>query len=394
MTPSSDHPGTPVGLHAGPMTRAPGLDTLRALAIVLVFCFHYRVFVSPAPDLGWLSNVGWSGVDLFFVLSGYLIGEQLMAGLARGERLSLRGFYARRATRTLPLYWLVLAAFFLLPGQLGGREPPPLWRFLTFTQNLQLAPGTAFSHAWSLCVEEQFYLVLPLALLAARALRLSRRQVWLGIAGLTLAAMAWRHHLWTLYGGPGADVVGYYQNIYYATLGRADEFLPGLAVALLQHGHPRLWAGLMRHGRLLLALGLAAVGLMWTVAAHRYVLPDDSWGWFMTAIGYSAMAWAYALLLLACLAPGHALSRRALPGARSLALWSYAVYLTHKPLAHVMKPALQDLPGWAAFGLTALASVALGGLLYHAIERPLMRWRQRRWPGQFRPAAPTAAQPA
>ncbi len=369
-------------------SRAPGLDTLRALAIVLVFCFHYRVFVSDTPDLGWFSNVGWTGVDLFFVLSGYLIGEQLMAGLARGETLSLRSFYARRAARTWPLFWLVLAAFFLMPGMLGGREPPPLWRFLTFTQNIELMPGTAFSHAWSLCVEEQFYLLLPLALLAARALRLSRRQAWLGIAGLTLAAIAWRSHLWTLYGRSDEQIVGYYQHIYYATLGRADEFLPGLAVALLQHGHPQAWARLMRHGRRLLALGLAAVGLVWTVAVQTYRLPDGGWGFFMTGLGYSAMAWAYALLLVACLAPGHALSRRAWPGARSLALWSYAIYLTHKPLAHVMKPLLQEAPAWAAFGLTALASVALGGVLYHALERPVMRWRQRRWPSQFRPAAP------
>ena len=375
--------------------RTPGLDTLRALAILLVFCFHYRVFVSGTPDLGWLSSVGWSGVDLFFVLSGYLIGEQLMAGLARGETLSLSRFYARRASRTWPLFWLVLAAFFLLPGQLGGREPPPLWRFLTFTQNIQLMPGTAFSHAWSLCVEEQFYLVLPLALLAARALRLSRRQAWLALAGLSLAAMAWRTHLWTLYGREADGMTdGYYPNIYYATLGRADEFLPGLAVALLQHGHPRRWAALMQRGRLLLTLALMAVALMWTMAALSYYQPDVGWGFFMTAIGYSAMAWAYALLLLALLAPGHVLSRWAPPGARSLALWSYAIYLTHKPLAHVLKPLLQDLPAGAAFGTTALASVALGGLLYHAIERPVMRWRQQRWPSQFSRPVDAAAQPA
>ncbi|MDL5030779.1 acyltransferase [Pelomonas sp. APW6] len=375
-------------------SRAPGLDTLRALAIILVFSYHYRVFVSATPDLGWLSNVGWSGVDLFFVLSGYLIGEQLMAGLARGETLSLRSFYARRAARTWPLFWLVLAAYFLLPGVLGGREPPPLWRFLTFTQNIELTPGTAFSHAWSLCVEEQFYLLLPLVLLAARALRLSRRQAWLGIAGLTLAAIAWRSHLWTLYGRSEEEIIGYYQHIYYATLGRADEFLPGLAVALLQHGHPQQWARLMRQGRRLLVLGLAAVGLMWTVAVQTYRIPDVGWGYFMTGFGYSAMAWAYALLLVACLAPGHALSRRSLPGARSLALWSYAIYLTHKPLAHVMQPLLQGWPDWAAFGLTALASVALGAALYHAVERPVMRWRQRRWPSQFRPAAPLGARTA
>lgn len=369
-------------------SRAPGLDMLRALAIVLVFCFHYRVFVSDTPDLGWLSNVGWTGVDLFFVLSGYLIGEQVMAGLARGETLSLRSFYARRAARTWPLFWLVLAAFFLMPGVLGGREPPPLWRFLTFTQNIGLVPGTAFSHAWSLCVEEQFYLLLPLALGAAQALRLSRRQAWLGVAGLTLAAIAWRSHLWTLYGRSDEEIVGYYQHIYYATLGRADEFLPGLAVALLQHGHPQAWARLMRHGRRLLALGFAAVGLVWAVAIQTYRLPDGGWGFFMTGIGYSAMAWAYALLLVACLAPGHALSRHSLPGARSLALWSYAIYLTHKPLGHVMRPLLQEAPAWGAFGLTTLASVALGGVLYHLIERPVMRWRQRHWPSQFRPTAP------
>lgn len=368
-------------------SRLPGLDTLRALAIVLVFCFHYRVFVGGTPDLGWFSNIGWTGVDLFFVLSGYLIGEPLMAGLAQGRRLDLTSFYARRASRTWPLYGLVLAAFFLLPGLLGGREPPALWRFLTFTQNLGLTPGTAFSHAWSLCVEEQFYLVLPLVLLAARALRLSRRQAWLGIVALVATAVAWRHHLWTLYGRSGDEVVGYYQHIYYATAGRADEFLAGLAVALLQRGHPALWARLMGRGRLLLVLGGLAVGSMWAVAAWTYVLPDDSWGWFMTAFGYSAMAWAYALLLMACLAPGHALSDRSLPGARSLALWSYAIYLTHKPLAHVLRPLLSDLPAGAAFGVTALLSLALGGLLYRVVERPVMGWRQRLWPTQFRPVA-------
>ena len=139
-----------------PIRRTAGLDTLRAGAIVLVFMYHYMIFVSRRPTFGWASVVGWAGVDLFFVLSGYLIANQLFAGLARGGTLSVPGFYARRAFRTLPVFWLVLAAYLLLPGALGGRTPPPAWRFLTFTQNLGLQPGTAFSHAWSLCVEEQF----------------------------------------------------------------------------------------------------------------------------------------------------------------------------------------------------------------------------------------------
>ena len=66
------------------------------------------------------------------------------------------------------MFWLVLAAFALFPAAMGGKPPPPWWRFLTFTQNIGLQPGTAFSHAWSLCVEEQFYLVLPLVLARRR----------------------------------------------------------------------------------------------------------------------------------------------------------------------------------------------------------------------------------
>jgi peptidoglycan/LPS O-acetylase OafA/YrhL len=125
---------------------------------------HYMAFVSQTPTFGWGSVVGWTGVDLFFVLSGYLIANQIFAGLARGATLSPGSFYARRALRTLPVFWLVLALYFLFPAVMGGNTPPPLWRFLTFTQNIGLRPGTAFSHAWSLCIEEQFYLILPLVL--------------------------------------------------------------------------------------------------------------------------------------------------------------------------------------------------------------------------------------
>ena len=88
------------------MTLAPfaprnhGLDTLRALAISLVFMYHYMVFVSGKPTFGWASEVGWVGVDLFFVLSGYLIGNQLFAGVARGEQLSLKAF--TRGARCAP----------------------------------------------------------------------------------------------------------------------------------------------------------------------------------------------------------------------------------------------------------------------------------------------------
>ena len=82
--------------------RIHGLDTLRALAVSLVVLHHYTLFVSDAPTFGWVGEIGWAGVDLFFALSGYLIGNQIFRATGRPEGLSLPRFYARRLLRTLP----------------------------------------------------------------------------------------------------------------------------------------------------------------------------------------------------------------------------------------------------------------------------------------------------
>src|SRR5947207_6916273 len=144
--------------------RQPGLDLLRAVAIIVVVIYHAGLFGFKLP--GRVDRWGWIGVDLIFVLSGYLIGGQLLAPLARGQRINLGTFFARRAFRIMPAYFVVLAIYFLLPS---WREYPemsqPLWKFLLSIQNIALHGGTAFSHAWSLAVEDQFYLALPLLLL-------------------------------------------------------------------------------------------------------------------------------------------------------------------------------------------------------------------------------------
>src|SRR4030095_4323195 len=144
--------------------RQPGLDLLRALAIIVVVIYHAALFGFKLP--GRIDRFGWIGVDLFFVLSGYLIGGQLLAPLARGNKINLGLFLARRALRIMPAYFVVLAVYFLLPS---WREYPdmsqPLWKFLLSIQNIALHGGTAFSHAWSLAVEDQFYLALPFLLL-------------------------------------------------------------------------------------------------------------------------------------------------------------------------------------------------------------------------------------
>src|SRR6202011_3182434 len=144
-------------------TRQPGLDLLRALAVIVVVIYHAGIMGFPLP--GRVHRFGWIGVDLFFFLSGYLIGGQLLAPLASGRTIHLGRFFARRALRILPAYLVVLAIYVFLPSWREYPEMSPWWKFIISAQNIGLHGGTAFSHAWSLAIEDQFYLLLPLALL-------------------------------------------------------------------------------------------------------------------------------------------------------------------------------------------------------------------------------------
>jgi peptidoglycan/LPS O-acetylase OafA/YrhL len=372
--------------------RNNGLDTLRALAITLVFMYHYQVFVSGQPTFGWGSTVGWVGVDLFFVLSGYLIGNQLFSGLAHGQKLSLKAFYARRFLRTLPNFYVVLALFFLFPTVMGGNPPPPLWRFLTFTQNLWLTPGTAFSHAWSLCIEEQFYVLLPLAVVLVTAWRGSIRWAWAALGGFIVAAVALRSWLWLHYGREADGAIdGYYPNVYYSSFCRFDEFLPGVAVALLKNFHREAWARLLRHGHATLLAGTAAVAVMFTLIVQVYEIDGYGYGYFMTGFGYSLNAMAFAVLVVAALSPDSWLYRIRLPGAAQLAAWSYAIYLTHKPIAQILRRTLKPYAlSQPVLVLTIIAACLLGGwLLYRLVETPFMRFRDRRFPSNFPAGGPS-----
>ncbi len=378
-------------------SRNPGLDTLRACAIALVFMTHYDAFVSDRPIFGWLGDVGWMGVDLFFVLSGYLIANQLFAGLARGQVLSLPRFYARRGFRTLPVFWVVLAAFALFPVAMGGKPPPPWWRFLTFTQNIGLPPGTAFSHAWSLCVEEQFYLVLPAVLalgawLARGRVALGRAHGWALMGALVTLGVVARGVLWQTYAHPTPDY-GYMKWIYYDTLCRFDEFIPGVAIAMLKNFHRPTWDRLMARGGLLSAVGAVAVAAMLTLQHLYYYVDGQGWGFAMTTFGYSLNAWAFALMVAATLSPNARVLCWRIPGTPQLALWSYSIYLSHKSLAmflgHQLKPL--GMSDSARLAIIALACVAVGGLLYKLVEAPFMALRDRLVPSNFRGGAPAPA---
>src|SRR5437899_7004784 len=127
--------------------RQPGLDLLRALAIIVVVIYHAALFGFKLP--GRVDRFGWIGVDLFFVLSGYLIGGQLLAPLGRGRPIELRRFFARRALRIIPAYFVILSVYAFLPSWRDYPDMSPPWKFFFSVQNIGLHGGTAFSHAWS-----------------------------------------------------------------------------------------------------------------------------------------------------------------------------------------------------------------------------------------------------
>ncbi len=382
------------------MTRQNGLDTLRSAAILLVFMSHYYGFVSDNATFGIVSQLGWAGVDLFFVLSGYLIGDQILAGLAQGKNLSLPAFYKRRLLRTLPNYWVVLALYFIFPAFMGGNKPPPLWRFLTFTQNILLKPGTAFSHAWSLCVEEQFYLLLPLLCLAFVKAGRPRAAAWMTLGGLVAIGMAARWYYWIHYGSAPAGTylrAPYYGRVYYGTISRFDEFLPGVGIALLKNFHPAAWEKLITHGNGWLAAGCVAVVGVAALFLDDYFIQGTGYAFTATVFGYSWVAMSFGLLVMAALSPGSLLHRLRIPGATPLALWSYAFYLVHKPIMMILRrelPAEWDWDSPRTVAVIFAASLTGGWLLHSLVETPFMRLRRKVAPSNFAPAPSPLAEPA
>lgn len=359
-------------------SRINGLDTLRACAISLVLMYHYRVFVSHEPSFGFLSEIGWMGVDLFFVLSGYLIGNQIFAGLRSSSGFSLKTFYIRRALRTLPNFYVVLAIYFLFPIEAGGKALTPLWKFLTFTQNFDLKPGSAFSHAWSLSIEEQFYVILPLCAMMTISLLKSVRAMWLVLLSAMVGAMLMRYNMWQQL---GEDGIRYYVTIYYSSWCRFDELLPGVALALLKNFHPLIWARSLQHGRLTLVCGAIVSGLaMFLFTRYSYV-DGQGFLWFTTIFGYTILACGFALLTLASLSPDSYLYRWRIPGAASIAVWSYALYLVHKPLMNALISAF-ELWGWSVKSWPGIAamfacSVLAAYVLFRLVETPFMQMRDR-----------------
>ena len=361
---------------------------MRAIAILWVMLFHMRF--APHGLRNFVSHTGWMGVDLFFVLSGYLIGSQLLRPYTKGSVPSVGGFYLRRAFRVLPAYLAVLSLYFVLPV---FREAPgisPLWQFLTFTENFRIDyfNDQAFSHVWSLCVEEHFYLVLPLLVLVL--MRRPRFGTAVAvICGVLTLGLAVRYYIYVHQLRPTIDTDSfttlYVEKIYYPTYTRLDGLLFGVVLAAIKTFRPVWWQRAMGHGHALTLAGAAT-------CAAAFWLFRDRFSFAGTVAGFPLMSLGLALLVCASISPTSFLSKAR--GFGWIATLAYSLYLTHKEVVHLDAryfPWLTQGSGWPAMIVYFATSFAVAAVLYFLIERPFLKMRERIASRNTRPSLETSA---
>lgn len=335
----------------------PALDGVRGLAILLVMVFHFRT-----PDLPkWVSaavGIGWCGVDLFFVLSGFLITGILLD--TRDSPRCLPVFWARRVLRILPLYFAGLAL--LLAIAPAGWKPPPgdhgfYWLYLNNWVYLleDRQANHILGHFWSLAVEEQFYLLWPVVvwLLPPR---------WMlrgAAAGIVFAAAS---RFWALNVGLEPEA------IYRGTLFRLDALLAGSACAALVRS--RDWAWLARISLRGLVAAAAAIPLTLVIARSTHY--QNQW---IQALGYPILWFGSACLMLQCVvSPGGWRWLQAKP-LRWFGRYSYGLYVWHWPVAYLLLR-FGIFQGWSgAAGMQAAGfalSMAMAWTSFHALEAPVL----------------------
>jgi peptidoglycan/LPS O-acetylase OafA/YrhL len=346
--------------------------------------FHLPVRMQP--DV--IRSVGWLGVDMFFVLSGYLIGTQLLRSLADGNPLEPGRFYLRRALRILPAYFAVLGFYLVLDAWRDGSAMAPAWRFLTFTQNFGIVPEErVFRSAWSLCVEEHFYLLLPPLLLALRRVRSAAPVLALAAVvlagGMLLRGVLWADLVAPHLTGPRSDLEeAYIRHIYAPSWSRLDGLACGVLLAAVRLYRAEVWrriAGPWRALPAALALLAAAMALFYS-RGNLPVEPGLLLSQPAAVVGYPLFAAGCALLLSALLDLGPVLPR--LPGVSMLAQLAYSLYLTHfaafRAVGMASGGGLSGLSGIAVYGAASLAAAAL---LWFTVERPFLALRERWSPG-------------
>ncbi len=326
------------------MHRQMSLDGLRAYAILMVVAYHTATSQLPG---------GWMGVDLFFVLSGFLITRNLCAEQALAGRIDIGRFYLRRALRLLPAFTALLAFELLralaepahqraILGSIGLAAS----YMMNWNRAFDWAPQGYLGHSWSLAMEEQFYLLWPLLLVLLRR----RALPWLvvGLVAITL----WRQHLVLAGASFERTYNGFDTHADGLVLGAVLALLPGRAALVRQAGRS-----------VLLPIGvLAGMGLTMPL----YSVTTQAFGLSLSGL---AAGW----IVLAALHQGWFARLLSHPLAVYVGRISYGWYLWHFPLIQIGA----QYGGPAGKAAAAIGSLPIAMLSYHVIEAPFLRHKRR-----------------
>jgi peptidoglycan/LPS O-acetylase OafA/YrhL len=370
--------------------RFPALHGVRVIAIISVVAYHVTwIFMGEQgilldQDFFSQSLTVFFGMDLFFILSGFLIGSILLRSLRKDGTQDIKRFYLRRIFRTFPSYYLVLTVLAVAFPLTAMQKKHLIWEYVYGTNFLPLHRGQVIMFwGWSLALEEQFYLAVPLLFFVLNRLRDRARLALLGslwIAALVVRLVIfYRHRPW--------DDFILYGAIYFRTQTRFDTLVAGILLAFVhaQHGDAiAAWLKAPLHRAMLALPSLACLWVLLRPAMfgveNVQLLHMFAWG-TITSVMYFGMVplllygegWIHRFL------SAHVFRRTATLG--------YGVYLVHIPIIdHVMVPAARALQARHASMLwvwplaltgTMVLSLAIGYALHVLVEKPSLRIRER-----------------
>jgi peptidoglycan/LPS O-acetylase OafA/YrhL len=377
-SPSRPRSGAPEATPAGGARRLD-LDVVRGIAILLAMGWHFSRYPSGNAVLDALQwpggTFGWAGVDLFFVLSGFLVGRLVLREHQRTGRFDGRRFSLRRILKL----WPVLYVFLLLYAFLGS-EPwqSYFWQNALHVQNIA---GTSLTHLWSLAVEEHFYLALAVLFPLFARRRINPRVLVGVLGGLLVAALALR---W------GGVLVGETTvRLQWRTWFRMDSLAAGVLLATLSVHWPAAFDRMLRLRWLWAAV--VAGGVSWLATIGKDGAVGETLGYtvaYLTAVGF---------LLLLYRASWVPRTRWLGQGVAALGRYSYGIYIWHVLAAQLVTGWLPGM-GYRTPTPTAqlakyAAAITLGIVATLVVERPMLRLRDRLVPAAPRPVPVLAAAP-
>ncbi|QQR86825.1 MAG: acyltransferase [Flavobacteriales bacterium] len=366
-----------------PHQRTFGLDLLRAVAIALVMYEHgYFFFDQLVDEELWRAPMLVDGVTLFFTLSGFLIGRILFDLIERGKLSTIGNlllFWRRRWWRTVPNYLLVLSIVLFWHWSNGARIPDHWWSYYLFSQNLFQPQDKFFAEAWSLGVEEWFYVLLPIAFLICLRMRRDARTtamwpVLLFFLAIPAILRAWKlHH--------GIDVPHIDAHARRMVCMRLDNIIIGATAAWLAYVRPAWWRSNRRW------LAVAGVALLIAFKLQLVVRGDSTARAMLFEHNLEAIGCALLLPLLSGWNPVK--PRWLVAPVQQLARLSYAMYLLNLTIVLFSVMPLLSAPfsgavqeSWRMSFLPLavhwILTVALAFLLYHGFEKHMTAMRERK----------------